>query len=154
MKTTIPPPISDPRVGDLIDAAIAARLREDYSDATHQAYRALALASGEHRYYRMVVLRELGYAFKQRKDFVSAAVCYRNAVALWPKGELVSWGLFSSLLRLRCLDEAFQEAIRFLSLRKSEIYDATLLNPDYGRGLPPSARALCEQAKQLAARWS
>lgn len=81
-------------------------------------------------------------------DHAAREVHLRRAVEVAPRLELASLGLFHALYKLRRLDEALREMVRFLRLRDSEMY-RELLCPDYEAGLDIEQRELVLEARRL-----
>ena len=97
------------------------------------------------RYPLAPVLGTLGSLYQQKGDWQSAIQHYRQTVALSPKSELASLGLFHSLLEIKEVEEALSEMKRFLSVSTSKEYNRLLAVAggdldEYGRRLRQATR--------------
>lgn len=64
----------------------------------------------------------LGHIYFLKEDWPEALKCFVKLVTLSPRSELASLNLFHTFIHLERVDEAFDEARRFLSVRDSEEY--------------------------------
>lgn len=77
---------------------------------------------------------------------------FRAATIALPRSELASFGLFLALFDLGRLTEAFQEMVRFLRKRYSDLYDEMLLEPKYGAEFAGEIHELIVEARRLLAK--
>ena len=108
--------------GRLFDEALAARNAGDFANAMDICMRALVEVDAPDRRSQAMVYGELGYLHRLQNDDKKSAECYRRSVALSPRSELPSLGLFHSLARQNLWMEALEEAVRFLRNRDSAEY--------------------------------
>jgi tetratricopeptide (TPR) repeat protein len=64
----------------------------------------------------------LGFLYREAHQFPESLRCFRKAVALSPKSERASLGLFYVLCRLQKFGEAFKEMGRFAKVGKPNEY--------------------------------
>lgn len=77
---------------------------------------------------------------------------FRAAASALPSSELASFGLFLALYRLGRLTEAFQEMVRFLRKRYSELYDEVLATPEDCAEFVGDVHDLIVEARRLLAQ--
>ena len=139
--------------GPLFDKALRARHEGNFEHALQLCTRVLNKLGPSARRAHAAVNSEMGYIHLTCKRFKEAESHYRYALGLFPKAELASIGLFQSLVEQGRLDEAFEEAIRLVSLRDSPEYrdilakaytDVEILDPRLRR-LANRARAILRQ---------
>jgi Tfp pilus assembly protein PilF len=74
------------------------------------------------RYRAQILCVLAGLLYYERNDPDRALPYLREAVALAPRAELASIPLFHVLMAKKSVDEAFDEARRFLALKESPEY--------------------------------
>ena len=124
---------------DAFDSAVGFREIGMYSDAIailEQLLRDDSLPNN----IRAATLGELGGIYLyDLDDFVSSEKLYRKCVAISPRSELASLGLFHSLMGQRLAFEALDEMKRFLSISSSHEYARVLCEIREGaHGVSPS----------------
>jgi hypothetical protein len=142
------------RYGELVDRAIRARHEEHFADAM---FLNKALVKGiprEEERLLAIVHNELGAIYLLGYDSpTQAEPHFREAITLRPRFEEASMALFHSLIVQDRWEEAYQEVLRFASLRDSPGY-RELLSSFGTKGRSPAACALLEEAVARLNRWS
>lgn len=70
----------------------------------------------------VATLGVLGHIYFLKEDWPEALTCLEKVVTLSPRSELASLNLFHTLIKLERVDDAFEEAKRFLSIGDSKEY--------------------------------
>jgi hypothetical protein len=134
--------------GPRFDAALDARHAGDLEAAKQLCLQALDDTAPDLRRFRAILYGELGYIYGEQGDDKQSAECYRRSVALAPRAELPSLGLFHALAQQHQWLEAMEEAVRFLRGTSSDGYRA-LFCDGFGDDFDPPIRALVQEARAL-----
>lgn len=132
-------------VGRLFDAAVSSRHEGDFEKAKAACQQALELVDGTEPRLLAVVHGELGYIYRQMREWSLAVKHYMSSVKAAPQSQLASLGLFHSLVELGYWERGLAEIVRFVSLRDSAEY-RELLSQGFRDDLPEGARVLAERA--------
>ncbi len=135
---------------ELFDKAVEARNVNDYETAKELCGRSLEVHDGTDWKFVAIAHRELGYIHAKLGDRAAAEDYYRYAISVAPRYELASLGLFQSLAEQGRLKEAFEEAIRLVSLRDSPEYRDILAKAYTDvEILDPRLRRLANRAREI-----
>lgn len=107
----------------LFTAAIRMRDAGRLEEARATAKRALLALPPEHRLARGAVTREIGFTYQLAEDREAALEWYLRSRDLLPRSELSSLTVFHGLMHLGRVDEALDEALRFVHIKHSPEYD-------------------------------
>jgi predicted Zn-dependent protease len=94
----------------------------------------------------------LGFLHRQAKQPLAAERCFRKAVALSPKSEHASLGLFYTLWELKRMHDALREMGRFLTIGRANGYLSLFLGPARNRQPVRTSGAMGRQGKVSRAR--
>jgi hypothetical protein len=95
---------------------------------------------------------QLGQLAKRLGEHRESEPHFRAAVTASPISELASLGLFHVLFEFGRLRDAFQEMVRLLRRRYSEMYDEMLLEPRFGTEFTDELQDLLVEARRLQAK--
>lgn len=132
----------------LFNAAVAAFHSGNLDQAKALYSEVLLRAGATESHLRGVVHGQLGYLYWSLDDYDRAAQHYREAVALMPKSELASLGLFHTTLKAGRMLDALGEALRLLGKRNSDEYRA-VFSDDFVNSLSGEERIRAEEARRL-----
>ena len=108
------------------------------------------LAPGERR-LRAHSFMQLGYIYGRQGRDLAREAAFRAAVEIAPRMELASMGHFHALLAVNRRTEAYQELVRFVGLRDSELY-RELLCDGFERDLTGELLELVTLAREHLSR--
>lgn len=100
-------------------------------------------------------LNQIARMYFRTGDFKHSELESMKALAIAPRFELASLGLFHSLLRQDRWIAAFEEAVRFVSLKHSVEYRSLFFDDGFLEGLfDPELRGLALTVRAKLDRWS
>lgn len=138
-------------VAFLFDEAMKLRDVGDLVAARRLLTRLLEQLTPEDKLLRAHAHIQLGQFARTLGDPAEREGHFRMAARALPSSELASCGLFLALHDLGRLPEAFQEMVRFLRTRYSELYDEILQTPQDCAEFVGEVHELIVEARRLLA---
>ncbi len=137
----------------ILDAQIQARHDERPDEVERLHKELLACLPADETRLRGWSHAEMGFVLRKTGDLDRAEHHFRKAIALRPRNELASLGLFHTLAALGRWNDGLAEIVRFVKLRDSAEY-RELLNDGVRRESFGRSRELVDEARALLARWN
>ena len=103
-----------------LDAVLQSAINAYHAGKVSQAINVLTRRSNDFKAGKL--WGYLGFLYTETRNDRKAAAAFRKAVALSPRSELASLGLFHSLWRIGRVDAAFNEMRRFIKSTDSPRY--------------------------------
>ena len=138
----------------ILDAQIQARHDERPDEALRLGALLLERLPADKAKMRAFAHNEMGFVLMWLVgDPRRAEDHFRQAIALRPRAELPSLGLYHALAEMGQWERAFEEIVRFVALRDSAEY-RELLNDAVRNESTGRRRELIDEARRLLARWN